>query len=74
VCSADCDDRARQVGEGLQQVPDGRDLVALRAYGDLAEDRADAVGQGRDQVRGLPVLVAFFAANGHGTPRDGRRG
>ena len=59
----DRDDRPGQVGERLQQVPDGGDLVGLRIHGDLAEDRADAVRQGRDQVRGLPVLV-LRAADG----------
>jgi len=40
-----------------QQVADRGDLVGLLVHGGLAEDRADAMGQGRDQVRGLPVLV-----------------
>jgi hypothetical protein len=63
------DDRPGQVRERLQQVPDDGDLVALRVHGDLAEDRADAVGQGRDQVRGLPVL-ALRAADGLAVDRD----
>ncbi len=50
-------DRARQVGERLEKFADGGDLVALGVDGDLAEDGADAVGQRRDQVRGLPVLA-----------------
>jgi hypothetical protein len=37
-------DRDDRPGEGLQRLPDGRDLVGLRVHGDLAEDRADAVG------------------------------
>jgi hypothetical protein len=37
--------------------PHRGDLVALGVHGDLPEDRADAVGQGRGRVRGLPVLV-----------------
>ena len=70
VCSrVDRDDRAGQVGERLQQVPHRGDLVGLRVHGDLAEDRADAVRQGRDQVRGLPVLV-LRAADGLAVDRD----
>jgi hypothetical protein len=42
------DDRPGQVSERFQQFPDGRDLIGLRVHGDLAEDRADTVRQGRD--------------------------
>jgi hypothetical protein len=36
-------------GHGLNAYfPDGRDLIGLRVHGDLAEDRADTVRQGRD--------------------------
>jgi hypothetical protein len=38
-------------------------------HGDLAEDRADAVRQGRDQVRGLPVL-SLRAPDGLAVDRD----
>ena len=69
VQRVDRDDRAGQVGERLQQVPDGGDLVRLRVHGDLPEDRADAVRQRRDQVRGLPVLV-LRAADGLAVDRD----
>ena len=62
------DDRPGQVGEGGEQVPDGGDLGALRGHGDLPEDRADAVREGRDQVRGLPVLPLRAP---HGLPVDG---
>ena len=68
----ECVDRdhcAGQAREGLQQVPDGRDLVRLRVHGGLPEDRADAVCQGRDQVRDLPVLV-LRAADGLAVDRD----
>ena len=51
------DDGAGQAGERLQQLPHRRDLVRLRVHRGLAEDRADAVRQRRDQVRGLPGLV-----------------
>ena len=57
------------VGERLQQLPDCGDLVGLPVHGDLAEDRADAVRQCRDQVRGLPVL-ALRAADGLAVDRD----
>ena len=53
----DRDDRPGQVGERLQQLPDGGDLVRFRRHGGLPEHGADAVCQRRDQVRGLPVLV-----------------
>jgi len=49
VCRASYrDDRPGQVSERFQQSPDGRDLIGLRVHGDLAEDRADTVRQGRD--------------------------
>jgi hypothetical protein len=41
----------------FRRVPHRGDLVRFRVHGDLAEDRADPVGQRRDQVRGLPGLV-----------------
>ena len=63
VHGVDRDDCAGQAGERLQQVPDRGDLVGLLVHGDLAEDRADAVCQRRDQVRGLPCLV-LGAADG----------
>ena len=58
-----------QVGERFQQFPHGGDLIGLRVHGDLAEDRADAVRQGRDQVRGLLFLV-LRAADGLAVDRD----
>jgi hypothetical protein len=57
VQRVDRDDGAGQAGERLQQLPRCRDLVRFRVHGDLPEDRADAVRQRRDQVRGLAVLV-----------------
>jgi len=63
VHRVDRQDCAGQVGKRLQQFPHRGDLIGLRIHGDLAEDRADAVRQGRDQVRGLPVLV-LGAADG----------
>jgi hypothetical protein len=57
VQRVDRDDRPGQVSERFQQFPDGGDLVRLRGHGDLAEDRAGAVREGRDQVRGLPGCV-----------------
>ena len=57
VQCVDRDDRPGQVGERVQQIPDRGDLVRLRGYRHLPEDRADAVRQRRDQVRGLPVLI-----------------
>ena len=69
VHGIDRQDRARQVGERLQQLAHRGDLVALGVHGDLAEDRADAVRQGRDQVRGLPGL-APRAADGLAVDRD----
>jgi len=48
---------------------DGEDPVRFRVHGDLAQDRADAVGEGRDQVRGLPVL-APRAPDGLGVDLD----
>jgi hypothetical protein len=44
VHRVDRDDRGGQTGERFQQVPHCGDLVGLLLYGDLAEDRADAVG------------------------------
>ncbi len=49
----DRDDRSGQAGERLQQVPHRGDLVRFRFHGGLPEDRADAVRQRRDQVRGF---------------------
>jgi hypothetical protein len=69
VQRVDRDHAAGQVGERLQQLPHGGDLVALRVHGDLPENCPDAVGQGRDQVRSLPVL-AFRAADGLAVDRD----
>jgi len=63
VHRADRQDRAGQAGERLQQLAHRGDLIGLLVHGDLAQDRADAVRQGRDQVRGLPVL-ALRAADG----------
>jgi len=57
VHCVDREDCPGQVGERLQQLPHRGDLVGFLLHGDLAEDRADAVRQRRDQVRGLPVLV-----------------
>jgi hypothetical protein len=65
----DRDDRAGQGGERFQQLPHRGDLVRLRVHGDLAEDRADAVRQCRDQVRGLPG-PDLRAANGLAIDRD----
>ena len=63
VHGVDRDDRGGEAGERFQQVPHRGDLVRFRVHGDLAEDRADAVRQRRDQVRGLPGLV-LRAADG----------
>jgi hypothetical protein len=63
VQRVDRDDRSGQAGERLQQVPHRGDLVRFRFHGGLPEDRADAVRQRRDQVRGLPALV-LGAADG----------
>jgi hypothetical protein len=63
VHRVDRDDRAGQAVERLQQLPHRGDLVGLLVHGDLAQDRADAMRQGRDQVGGLPFL-AFRAADG----------
>jgi hypothetical protein len=49
VQNAGRDDRPGKVSERFQQFPDGRDLIGLPVGGDLAEDRADTVRQGRDQ-------------------------
>jgi hypothetical protein len=48
VHCVDRDDCGGEAGERLQQVSHRGDLVRLRLHGDLAEDRADAVRQGRD--------------------------
>ena len=48
------EDRPGQVGERRQQLPHRGDLVRLLVRRDLAQDRADPVRQGSDQVRGLP--------------------
>jgi len=69
VHCVDRDDCGGEAGERLQQVPHCGDLVRFRVHGDLPEDRADAVRQGRDQVRGLPGLV-FRAADGLAVDRD----
>jgi len=69
VHRVDRHDRARQVGERLQQLAHRGDLVALGVRRDLPEDRADAMRQGRDQVRGLAVL-ALRAADGLAVDRD----
>ncbi len=69
VHRVDRQDCAGQVGKRLQQFPHRGDLIGLRIHGDLAEDRADAVRQGRDQVRGLPAL-ALRAADGLAVDRD----
>ena len=69
VHCVDRDDRAGEAGECFQQVPHRGDLVRFLLHGDLAEDRADAVRQGRDQVRGLPAL-ALGAADGLAVDRD----
>jgi hypothetical protein len=78
VHGVDGDDRAGQAGERLQQVPHGGDLVRFLRHGDLPEDRADAVGQRRDQVRGLPGLVLRaadgLAVDGDDQPAAGPHG
>jgi hypothetical protein len=68
VHCVDRDNCGREAGERFQQVPHRGDLIGLLVYGDLAEDRADPVRQGRDQVRGLPCLVLRAA---DGLPVDG---
>jgi len=72
VHRVDRDDRPGQVGERPQQVSHRGDLVRLRVHGDLAGDRADAVRQRRDQVRGLPGLV-LRAADRLAVDRDHQR-
>jgi hypothetical protein len=57
VHCADRDDRGGEAGERFQQLPHCGDLVRFRVHGNLPEDCADAVGQCRDQVRGLPGLA-----------------
>jgi len=69
VQGAGRDDRPGQVSERLQQFPDGRDLIGLRVHGGLAEDRADTLRQGRDQVRGFLFPVPG-AADGLAVDRD----
>ncbi len=69
VHCVDREDRPGQVGERLQQLPHRGDLIGFLVRGDLAEDRADPVREGRDQVRGLPGLV-FRAADGLAVDRD----
>jgi hypothetical protein len=69
VQGVDRHDRPGKVSERFQQFPDGRDLIRLRVHGDLAEDRADTVRQGRDQVRGLLFPVPG-AADGLAVDRD----
>jgi hypothetical protein len=59
----DRDDRGGETGERFQQVPHRGDLIRFVLHGDLAENRADAVRQCRDQVRRLPCLV-LRAADG----------
>jgi hypothetical protein len=56
-------------GERLQQFPDARDLIGLRVHGDLAEDCADTLRQGRDQLRGFLFPVPG-AADGLAVDRD----
>jgi hypothetical protein len=68
VHRVDRDNCGGEAGERFQQVPHGGDLIGLRLHGDLPEDRADPVRQGRDQVRGLPGLVLRAA---DGLPVDG---
>ena len=63
------DNRPGQVGERFQELSHRGDLIRFLVHGDLAEDRADAVREGRDQVRGLPVLV-LRAADGLAVDRD----
>jgi len=63
VHCVDRDNCGGEAGERFQQVAHRGDLVGLLVHGGLPEDRADAVRQRRDQVRGLPVLV-LRAADG----------
>src|SRR5690348_13176854 len=56
VHGVDRDDRGGETGERFQQVPHRGDLIGLLLYGDLAQDRADAVCQRGDQVRAFPFL------------------
>ena len=65
----DRDDRGGEAGERFQQVPHRGDLVRFLLHGDLPENRADAVRQRRDQMRGLPAL-ALRAADGLPVDRD----
>jgi hypothetical protein len=69
VHCVDRDDRGGKAGERFQQVPHRGNLVRFLIHGDLPEDRADAVRQPRDQVRGLPAC-ALRAADGLAVDRD----
>jgi hypothetical protein len=69
VHCVDREDRPGQVGERFQQLPHCGDLIRFLVHGDLAEDRADPVREGRDQVRGLSGLVPR-AADGLAVDRD----
>ena len=70
VQALEADGQAPQRRRHAGRVPGpGGDLVALRVRGDPPEDRADAAGQRRDQVRGLPV-PALRAADGLAVDRD----
>jgi hypothetical protein len=78
VHCVDRDDRGGETGECFQQVPHRGDLIRFLLHGDLAENRADAVRQRRDQVRGLPVLAPRaadgLAVDGDHQPASGARG
>jgi hypothetical protein len=78
VHRVDRDDRGGETGERLQQVPHRGDLVRFLLHGDLPENRADAVCQRCDQVRGLPVLVLRaadgLAVDGDHEPASGLHG
>jgi hypothetical protein len=54
VPCADRDNRGGAAGERFQQVPHRGSFVRFRVHGNLPGDCADAVGQCRSQVRGLP--------------------
>jgi hypothetical protein len=69
VHGVDRDHGTGQASERLQQVPHRGNLVRLLIDGDLAQDRAGPVCQGRDQVRGLPGL-ALRAADDLPVDRD----
>jgi hypothetical protein len=68
VHCVDREDRPHQVGERLQQLPHRRDLIRFLVDGDLAEDRADPVREGRDQVRGLPEVVYLITSDRDADP------